>query len=370
MKTYQLTPLDTLFFRDGRPFNLGETGQMEVEGIFPPSPTTVVGAMRAALAKANGWDGRNGWSDDIKAELGDGRNLGGMRFGGPHLLHNGESLFPTPLSLLGKQIESAENGMRWILTHLSPGNALDTDIGTVRLPQAAKVLDEAGEEVKGLKELNGYLTPEGMRRVLAGEELESSHVVARDRLWSTEPRIGIKRDPTSRTTKEDSLYQIQHVRLREGVSLAVTISGTNWQPQNPALLGGEGRMAWLEPTEGVTLPQAPDLQPDGDIIRYIVTLITPAAPPDESWRKAGIGLFGLPGKIVSACVGKPVMIGGWDSLSRKPLALEPHLPAGSIWFIEANASDKQLILDLHGKHIGEKAAWGYGQILIGTWREQ
>ncbi|MEW6637748.1 MAG: type III-B CRISPR module-associated Cmr3 family protein, partial [Actinomycetota bacterium] len=51
MNYYRLEPLDTLFFGDGSPFNAGETGQMEVEGTFPPSPTTVVGALRAAFAR-------------------------------------------------------------------------------------------------------------------------------------------------------------------------------------------------------------------------------------------------------------------------------------------------------------------------------
>ncbi len=43
-------PLDTLFFRDGRPFNQGE-GNGGVESLFPPSPTTLVGAARVALAR-------------------------------------------------------------------------------------------------------------------------------------------------------------------------------------------------------------------------------------------------------------------------------------------------------------------------------
>jgi len=80
-------------------------------------------------------------------------------------------------------------------------------------------------------------------------------------------------------------------------------------------------------------------------------------------------LFGLPGKIVTACVGKPQPIGGWDSLNHEPLPLRPHLPAGSTWFMEADVSQHDAIVARHGQHIGEHQAWGYGQILIGTWEE-
>ncbi len=362
MKTYQFIPLDTLFFRDGRPFNMGETGQMEVEGVFPPSPTTVAGALRAALARANGWDGQNGWPENIKAQLGDGHDLKDLRFSGPHLLRNSEPLFPAPLLLLGKQPK--EKGECWKdFLRLAPGeDALQTDMDSVQLPKPNGATD-------GHKVLEGcWLTLHGMKAVLDGSTPLPEHVYAASDLWQAEPRVGIRRDAASRTTKEDALYNIQHVRLRESVSLAMSVEGTDWQPQSLAPLGGESRMVWLEPSEAIALPSPPVL-PDEGVIRYTVTLLTPARFKEDGWKKPG-GKFGtLPGKVVSACVGKPVMIGGWDSRTREPLPLKPHLPAGSTWFLEAPASEKQHILNLHGEHIGKKTAWGYGQILIGIWRE-
>jgi CRISPR/Cas system CMR-associated protein Cmr3 (group 5 of RAMP superfamily) len=43
-------PIDTLFFRDGAPFNAGETGF--IKSIFPPTPQTGYGFSRAALLNA------------------------------------------------------------------------------------------------------------------------------------------------------------------------------------------------------------------------------------------------------------------------------------------------------------------------------
>ena len=367
MKTYQVAPLDTLFFRDGRPFNLGETGQMEVEGSFPPSPTTLVGAMRAALARSRGWTS-GAWNDALVSVLGNRHEtLGQLSFQGPFLVRNGKALFPAPLHLLGKHVEIENSkGKEWLTTRLRPGDLLRTDIEIkeVRLPEKV-------EDIAGLKELDAYLTAEGMKCVLGSRKPESSHIVSKACLWKTEPRVGIRRDVDSRTTKEDALYNVSHVRLQEGVMLGAQVKGVpeRWQPQSPALLGGESRMVWLDEVQGLELPKAPTLQERDGIIRYTATLITPGKLHGDGWRIPNAKLADLPGTVVSACVGKPQMIGGWDSLNREPLPLVPHLPAGSTWFLEAKADKKDEILSKHGKHIGEKTDWGYGQILIGAWED-
>ncbi len=367
MKTYKLTPLDTLFFRDGRPFNLGETGQLEVVGTFPPSPTTVVGALRAALARGHGWTGESSkdWDDALKEVLGNHHEtLGQLSFHGPFLLCNGEILFPVPLHLLGKLVETEDGKSKtWLTTRLRPGASLETDIDQARLPEKV-------EDIDGAKELGGYLTGEGMQRVLAGGKPEDAHIVSKTQLWHTELRVGIKRDPKSRTTKEDSLYNIAHVRLQEGVSLGMQVSSLpeDWQPQNPALLGGESRMVWLTEIDKLTLPDKPKL-PENGTIRYTVTLMTPARLEGDSWKTPDGKPADLPGKVISACVGKPVMIGGWNSLKKEPLPLQAYLPAGSTWFLEARPDERAEILKKHGGHIGVKTAWGYGQLLIGLWED-
>ena len=87
MTTLVLHPLDTFFFRDGRPYNQDDPGQVEAASLFPPYPPTVVGAVRAAAARAMGWPG-SAWDT---AALGDGVDwqagdepLGPLRFSGPY----------------------------------------------------------------------------------------------------------------------------------------------------------------------------------------------------------------------------------------------------------------------------------------------
>lgn len=359
MKHYELIPLDTLFLGDGSPFNAGETGQMEVRGIFPPNPSTAVGALRAAFARQLGWDGKN-WTEYIIARLGEGLKLGPLRFSGPYLTKNGIPLFPAPLHLLRS---------REYLTWLKPGGELRTDIGSVRLPHVEEKLDAGGKEIEGLKPLvNAYLTLGAMQDTLNGELPDPAGVIPTDQLWTSEARTGIQRDAETRTTKEDALYQIVHVRPCRGVALVMGVEGYKGPVPNLATLGGESRMVHLSVHEGFSLPQSPELVPEDDALRYTVTLLTPARLEETGWREPDGRLADLPGKVISACVGKPIMIGGWDSVKREPLPLSPHLPAGSTWFLEAEESEKEEILENHGKHIGEDGEWGYGQVLIGAWR--
>lgn len=358
MRYFHLTPLDTLFFRDGSPFNAGETGQMEVRGTFPPSPTTVAGALRAAFARQLGWseDGRGrSWDGSIIEKLGEGDDLYPLRFSGPYLARNGEPLFPAPLHLL-------RAGGTEHLSRLKPGGELQTDIGTVRLPEVEKRYDAEGQEIGDFKPLEtAYLTLEAMRDVLNGGMPNSSGIISAHSLWASEARVGIQRDRETRTTRDDALYQTVHVRLAQGVGLVMGVDGYNGSAPMVSTLGGESRMVSLEIYDHFTLPEAPDLEPSSGTLRYTVTLITPVG---------GVGLPGdtLPGALVSACIGKPVMIGGWDGKARRPKGLEPHLPAGSTWFMEAREHEKEEILEHHGAYIGEKTEWGYGRILIGAWR--
>ena len=56
------------------------------------------------------------------------------------------------------------------------------------------------------------------------------------------------------------------------------------------------------------------------------------------------------------------MIGGWDSLGRRPLPLTPCLPPGSVLFIESRTPPPAGPLRL-----GEGTAFGYGRCRLGRW---
>jgi len=82
--------------------------------------------------------------------------------------------------------------------------------------------------------------------------------------------------------------------------------------------------------------------------------------------KPGESVEGLPeeAKLVSACVDRPQMIGGWD-FNKGPMPLKPYLRTGTTLFFE---SDTEIdITKYNGKKIGKNTEFGFGQILIGKW---
>ena len=113
MIAVQFVPLDTWFFRDGTPFTAQSAPQEDVGSLFPPYPPTLVGALRAALARANGWDEAGRWPPELCEVLGDGpEDLGVLSFAGPFLLRDGQPLFQAPRHLLGasREVGGARRG--------------------------------------------------------------------------------------------------------------------------------------------------------------------------------------------------------------------------------------------------------------------
>lgn len=334
---YLLHPQDTLFFRDGRPFEQADDGLAAAASLFPPHPASLTGAMRAALALGQGWDGRRAWTTELTGILGDGPAMEGgkLRFGPPLLMrwidNQWQALYPAPRHLIVRGTPQ-----EWEFARLQPScTTISTDLGCLH-----PVLAPQGWAKKETRPATDWwLTAEGLRRVLTGASLSdlADHAVHTDALWRREPRVGLELDATSRTAVRGNLYAATHVRLQPGVALGVTVSGvpTGWTAATRIPLGGEHRYAHVEPlAPPPPLPTTVD-KPDGDgWDRVCLTLLSPARPP-KSWLQPGL----LPEsgvEILGACLGDPVPIGGWDSragASRGPQALRPFLPAGSCWFL-------------------------------------
>lgn len=373
MNVVYFDPVDTLFFRDGRPYHQGELGQAGVASLFPPNPTTLVGAVRAACARAMGWTGGN-WSAHIRRRLGDRADLGPLRFRGPVVMRRSDSgqgasecLFPAPANLIGSP---AQNDLPE-LALLAPGPEIACDIGSnVRLPTTV----DAPEGAKLLRESGWWITAEGLHVVLRNSPPVATSLVHRRDLWASEPRVGIVRNETTRTTDQGAIYSPAHVRLGKGVALAMEAEGL---PQEfvtarhslPYPVGGEARACWLRcGTEPLSLPGMPDFGPPNDTIRYTVTLLTPT-DAGEPPRPGEHDYAGLPGRIEAVCLPRPELVGGWDSHVQGgvPLALRPHLAAGSVLFLEAPWAAAGRIKALHGAALGHRTAWGYGLTAIGRW---
>jgi len=367
---FSITPQDAWFFRDGRPYNHRESNQAAVESVFPPPARTLTGALRAALARTNGWDGKlHGWPKDAANCFGNGPNdLGQLQFTGPFLIRENETgateaLWPVPRHLLGR----SHAGHWRPLAFLQPDEKeTETDIGRCRLP---RLLLPAGQRPDGLKPAGtAWITAAGLTCILGGKAPGAEMLHRPDTLWQFESRVGLQRDAATLNVGEGDLYSPTYVRLCRKVALGVGLEGV---PNNmnglPSLfpLGGESRLAQAESWHGNPVPNCPPantFKPDSNgFVRFIVVLLT------HGCFKNPAPFLSSGAKIISACVDKPQLIGGWDSLKNEPLALEPFHPAGSVWFCEAPAAELPNILAQNGQWLGDYHTHGFGQIVIGLW---
>ncbi|RPF47001.1 CRISPR-associated Cmr3 family protein [Thermodesulfitimonas autotrophica] len=354
--------LDTCFFREALPFNAGEGGYTATKGIFPPAMTTLQGAVRTALALERGW--RPGEVALWPKELGGPDDLGELELRGPYLLFEDQPYFPMPLILLEKSGH---------FTRLTPGEPVTCDLGCVRLPVPERRLE-------GAKLPEGYyLSRDGLCAVLDGVIPSTEDIKKAEELWAEEVRVGIERQDSTRTALEGHLYNCVHVRPAANVKLVVFVSGipSDWQVAGRRVvpLGGEGRLAAIEITPAEPagiLPSVPLICGEDGKLRFTVTLVTPGwyGKPQDVQRVIREGPPGIPGRCVSACIGKVQQVGGWDLANQQPRPLMPVLPPGSTWFYEAGATDAGQVARLHGQCLGFRAAYGFGQIAIGRWEEK
>jgi CRISPR-associated protein Cmr3 len=379
----QLSPVDTFFFRDSRSYAVPSTSPEHIGGQFPPQPTTVVGAVRAWLARGNGWEGRGYWKSnpDVSDVLGTGYgpdSLGRISFDGPYVLRRGEPVYPMPAHVVG-----TGEGEAWRpVEQLRPGRPVWCDLGeAVRLPEASS------RDVKLNPGTGWWVTRAGMAAILRGEvpavqgtgagddEAGEGEVLPVSALWATEERIGIQRDDDSRTVQERMLYTSRHVRPAKDTTIGVRVGGVPrewWARCVPVVpLGGEARWAEQRPWNGDARVEPP-LSEIGT--RAAVVALTPIHAGAEFYRPGGrIPQLG-DATVVSACLPRVERVGGWASAGARPgpVSMCSILPAGSVLFCD--------IKDPHGLRTAiERAAgplriggwqkWGFGAVALGVWSE-
>jgi CRISPR-associated protein Cmr3 len=375
-KQWIFEPIDSWFFREMRPFQV--TGA-ELGSVFPPPARTIAGAVRGIIGERVGVDWaayRKGDVPDLSKKMGDPRYGGEAEFGklqltGPYLLKDGQRLYPVPQHLL----QDEEEEYYW----LKPGEPLVCDLGNIKLPV---VESEPDKKIKPL--LNAWVDADNLRKILNGENPTKIYRAAELFVRETRIGIGLDKERVRRTTEEGLLYQTSHVRLGEGVALAVGVGGISEDLQlgdgetRHIRFGGEGRMAAVSLGSAASLPQMPVIEDQ----KIVLVLLTPLLVPKDGnffmpfagatrvqhngadvWE---VELCGVKLKILSATLGKPQREGGWNLAQNKPRALRSLVPAGSVWFCEVmeGGGDPST---LHGAKIGEETALGRGELAVGVW---
>ncbi|MBT1247058.1 MULTISPECIES: type III-B CRISPR module-associated protein Cmr3 [unclassified Thermosipho (in: thermotogales)] len=326
----EITPLDTLFFRNSKTFFKGE--DTWGEGIFPPYPSVIYGALRT-LYFANNMD----TFEYANKEEDPTRNLKIINI---ILKNKRDLLFPMPLDCV---VSKASNDKKAIVLDLQDVNNMFFS----NYPNLSKILVAKGK-VENKKNL--YLSDEYFKDYINGKkEIYYSELDIMD-----EPKIGIARSKETHVSAESALYRIDMKRLND-VSIVVEFEGLSIPKKGILKLGGESKAAEYKVVEN-------NLEKfDVKIDRFFkVVLTTPAifkkgcipsfiSEENFEYKSENIHL-----KLLAAVVGRPLIVGGFDMKKRRAKPLYKAVPAGSVYYFELLKGDvKDLIRKFHKKAISE-----------------
>jgi CRISPR-associated protein Cmr3 len=384
---WKFEALDSLFFRDSRPMNAGET--VWIESQFPPTGRTLQGAVRTAILNYLGIPFEDYLNKKLKVyeplreEIGDGDSIGRLALTGPILFRESVPLFPVSLDLMKRHAEGKDE-----YCLLKPADLpISSDLGNIRFPAMP-----AGKT--GYKPLSDcYVDLNGMQMLLKSEAVTGlskyifpliSDNPEKNSLAYREQKMGLARNNRSRMAEEGMLYATAPLRPIDTLKIGLRVEKLSSEPPTEKVfiqrLGGEGKLAKVSLESQWPLPDA-EVAHAGGRIRFRLICITPALMPEDGWlpletvkrKKTDSGdiwpveVSNCAFDIISACIGKPFKQGGWNHASRYPRELRSYVPAGSVYFCETDNENEDCVLSLHGTKIGRHTEYGFGMVLVGRW---
>lgn len=410
----RFTPVDSWFFREARPHD--SVGASRLQSEFPPPASSMLGTLRTRLGEALGinWQQHAGQDEEpgrcqqefaginLSDLIGQSDHTGLLEFGAVEVWKAGSRLMPVPACLLkpGNTSQSKH------LLALQPGSPLVCDL-SLRDPDtgqlAAVVMPGLPQGADGAKPLDNHWLAVGkvLEAALTHQPVQADDIVPQDQLFRREARLGIARDNKAGKVLEGKLYQTEHVRLHEDVSLAITMTlpsevapvlTDSIKGQPLQRFGGEGRMAHLS-VESVTTTTGQTVKAvkatkqtrglmlvlDADSEMTSTTLgLEPefdTCPDTGKLRQVWSGeVNGVAVKLITAVLGKAVRRGGWDLQKRRPKGMRSFIPAGSCWFVEVPGAEGVALNDvmprLNGYKPGQDSLNGRGSLLVGLWNKR
>ncbi|SRR5258708_2602803 len=374
-----LEPTEALLFRTGRPFVAGD--DVYAESLFPPTPETLQGALRAAIAIH--WD-KNKTLDELFKQLelvdliGDRKSYGCFRIVAIALGRRNkdeiESLFPAPAHILETQNEAGQKQRLRLNPQALEGVYSNLPAGMqLLLPDLPTKTDEK------LGVIKGWLTEYGLHKALSTPEtLRDEDIVKPKDIYMEEPRLGIGMQSTTKSTREGYLYQIKMIRMQPGYGFVVDIhlsqnaeGGKVKKPIDEPLVDDNEVQARLRlPTDGwITLGgerRAAHFEVLGPIPQGIVEpnragrLLYLATP---SYFEGGWQPLEWPaslGKPIAAAIPRFLPVGGWilNPADSGGQSKDMHrcVPAGSVYFFEHSVTVSRPLTD-YGWQIGYGIAY-------------
>ncbi len=366
-----IEPNDVLMFRDGRPFAGGD--DFFARGTFPPSPATIYGALRSHVLSTN-WSEFNEFGkaegqipDNIKKEIGTPNKLGALSLSQFTLAKRNsnciEQFYTMPKDVVKEKGTDEDKIFTLAPTNIT-GSKTITDL-------PAGLYNVWHRSEKPMESVSGFLSSKGMGEYLSGE----SPTVwdAPDKLYKSEERTGIRKSRETRSVKTSGLYSVEYFRLNKNTGFAVEVENTELLPSSGILrLGGDSRSARYstEAWQDIPIDTIKTKVAGNKLFKLVLT--TPAIFK-QGWLPGWITadtmqgqINGIKVKLISACVGKPIGIGGYDFVKNMPKDMKKAVPAGSVYYFVLVGDVNSLFKNVWLKSISdEKSQEGFGITLIG-----
>jgi len=302
-KTIKIKPRDPLFFRTGKPFEMGEeswTASMPL-----PNPSVIWGALFTHYIKSKGITD----PEEI--------NVLTDRFSIDNVFLYDESDYsfylPAPYDIFkdDKDFVLYKYKMR-------PEDFISSEqTDFLIFPDTVS---------PGAKHLNNYLIevstiPNYFR--LQKNQVRIEHI---SDFLKNYPKVGIARNK-SRTTKEGHLYAIDMSEFNENISFIVEIELDESINFNDFIkLGADGKIA--EITEKEEVPELKhEERDDYDLIKILFTSHTFIQASIDDLKNIG---------LLAMSIGKLQYVGGWDMQKQQPKPMMQVLPAGSVMLFDAS----------------------------------
>ncbi|HWP91855.1 MAG TPA: type III-B CRISPR module-associated protein Cmr3 [Thermodesulfobacteriota bacterium] len=358
-----IEPLDVVLFRDGKPFSAEE--DIIASSIFPPFPSTFYGAMRTETLSRQNFKfqplsqikNNSQYLNQIDSLTHD------LRIVGPFIAdENHLEYFPIPKDIV--EIKGQDKKYIRLKPTISP--TFKSDLSTDISPLWVKTnYDEHIEDGKG------FISESQMKIYLEGRQDKWS-ILNPGEVFHREERVGIKRPGATKTSEEGFFYIAEFVRLNSQFGFTLDIEGNVTLSDNGFFrLGGESRAASYRKIEDRKWEDDAIKKKVRETRKFKLYLLSHAIFEKgwiADWMHTG-EKDGLTFKLISACVGKPVSVGGFDIVENRPKPMKKAVPAGSVYFFELlEGNVDELFKAFQFKSISdEKQKEGFGITLVGGW---
>lgn len=373
-----IEPTEALLFRTGRPFDAGQ--DTFAESLFPPTPETLQGAVRATIASY--WDSSKNIAQafndpKLTSRIGDRNSYGHFRITGLSLGYYQKSqknnivrLFPPPAHLMS-------DGTR---TYRLLPHPLGKTV-VANFPAGIDYyLDPEKRPTDELKPLSGWITETDLYRALDGEDIATIETIKKEEIYQEEPRLGIGIQRGTKATEEGYLYQTVMISMNYNAEhdyiygFVVDIQLTPPSPGDAPLsdaqiqqelhlpdtgwmtIGGEQRTAHFR-----ILPTPLKFTTSRPQKRTLLYLATPATF-GTGWKPSS--RFTPLDTPITAAINRYESIGGWKlnpgDAKGTNKDMQRCVSAGSVYFFDKQVTSPQALTD-NGSEIG------YGITYEGVW---